>query len=99
MALPPELTRMIYEYADDEELAKLCMLNKNFNKKVCNSGFWAKKIIDRFGLTPEEIRLYKGSNTTWAYYKHLSELYKNGYNESIAMMERIYTIILRSKKL
>lgn len=87
--LPPELTRMIFEYSDDEELAKLCMLNKNFNQKVCNSNFWLNKIINRFGLTPEEIQRFRGNNTLWAYYNHLSELDAN-YRPRTAMIERVY---------
>ena len=87
--LPPEVTRMIFEYADDEELAKLCMLNKDFNQRVCNSNFWLSKIIDRFGLSPEEIQRFRGNNTLWAYYKHLSELDLN-YRPRTMAMERLY---------
>lgn len=72
--LPPDLISMIYEFAEDEELAKLCMLNKDFSTKICNSSFWIKKIINRFGLTPEEIIKNKGNNTAWAYYDHLKKL-------------------------
>ncbi len=74
MTLPPEVTRMIFEYADDEELAKLCMLSKNFNQKVCNSSFWVNKIMSRFGLSSEDIKRFKGNNTLWSYYNHLSRV-------------------------
>lgn len=90
MSLPVELTRMVYEYLDDEELAKTCMLNKNFSEKVCNSEFWIKKIMDRYGLTPEEIRKFKGNNTSWAYYKHLSEIYHTRPVFGPKYIERIY---------
>ena len=93
MELPPDLTRLIFEFSDDEELAKLCMLNKSFSTKVCNSYFWMNKITSRFGLKPEEIREFKGNNTLWAYYNHLSELNKYrrwaGYYGP-AQIERIY---------
>ena len=97
MNLPPELTRLVYEYAEDEELAKLCMLNKNFSSRVCNSDFWMKRIIDRFGLNPDEIRQFKRTNTLWAYYKHLSELHNKYHRGNVkgkgygpAQIERIY---------
>jgi len=90
MTLPAELTRMVYEYLDDEDLAKTCMLNKNFSEKVCNNEFWIKKIMDRYGLTPEEIREFKGNNTLWAYYKHLSEIYHTRSLFGPKYIERIY---------
>lgn len=81
--IPPEVTRMIYEYADDEELAKLCMLNKNFHNKVCNSSFWVKKIMDRYGLSPEEIKQFRGNNTVSSYYTHLGDITKNYINREV----------------
>ncbi len=89
MTLPPELTRMIFEYADDEELAKQCMLNKNFATKVCNSGFWINKIVNRFGLDPNEIQQFKHNNTVWAYYKHLAEL-DDEHRPRTVLVERLY---------
>lgn len=87
--LPLDLKRLIVEYADDEELAKLCMLNKNFSTKVCNSSFWLNKIVDRFGLTPDEINRFKGKNTLWGYYKHLSEINEQ-YETPTRILELIY---------
>ena len=88
--LPVDIKRLVYEYADDEELAKLCMLNKNFSEKVCNSNFWINRISSRFGIPIEEIREFKGKNTLWAYYKHLSEL-ATEYNPLLVRdFEKIY---------
>ncbi len=91
MTLPPDLTRMIFEYSDDEELARLCMLNKNFSNKVCNSNFWMRKIMDRFGLNPKEIRQFQNNNTMWAYYNHLKYVEEKEYRFlPVAAVERIY---------
>lgn len=90
MNIPIDITRLILEYADEEELAKACLLNKNFSSKICNSSFWIKKIITRFGLTRGEIDKFKGNNTTWAYYKHLVNLEDRDFLLPPGDMERIY---------
>jgi len=85
---PVDIQRHILNYLDDEDLANNCMLNKDFARKVCNDNFWINKIIDRYGLTYEEILKFKGKNTTWGYYMHLSEILHE--NDIIGNIERVY---------
>ena len=88
--LPIDVTRLIMEYADDEELAKNCMLNKFFSEKVCDDNFWMRKIFERFGLNREEVNLYKRGNSIIAYYNYLSNVEKLGLSTPVAELERIY---------
>ena len=88
--LPIDVTRLIMEYTDDEELAKNCMLNKFFSVKVCDDNFWMRKIFERFGLNREEVNLYRKGNSIIAYYNYLSNVEKLGLSTPVAELERIY---------
>ena len=48
------------------------MIDKNFNKRICNNDFWLNKIRQRFGLSKEYIDLSRNKNTYWAYYNYLA---------------------------
>jgi hypothetical protein len=79
--LPKDVLRLSLNYLDDEDLAKSCMLNKNFSKNICNDDFWLNKIMLRYKLNLNEIDEYKGNNTYWAYYNNLAE-YVRGLPDS-----------------
>lgn len=65
---------ILNSYLDDADLSSMCMLNRRFNERICTSNFWKNKIVERFGLTGDEIERYRDGNTYWAYYNFLSTL-------------------------
>jgi len=71
--VPADILRLTYDYLDDPELARACLVNKDFNKKLCNSKLWIQKIIQKFGLTSKQIDKYKGNNTYISYYLYLNK--------------------------
>ena len=70
--LPDDVTRSILFLLDDTDLIKACSLNENFSKKICNDNFWLNKIINRFGLSGEEVKRYSKGMTYLDYYKKLA---------------------------
>ena len=72
-----DVLRLTLGHLDDEDLAKACVLNKEFSNKICNNNFWINKIYNRFDLLKDQMDLYKGENTYWAYYNYLSDFEKN----------------------
>ena len=69
---PDVMRSILNSYLDDDDLATMCMLNHRFNERICNSNFWRNKIMERFGLSREEIERYRGGNTYWSYYNFLA---------------------------
>ena len=49
------------------------MVDKNFNKRVCNDTFWINKIVNRFGLSINEINVNRGNNSYAAYYFNVAD--------------------------
>jgi len=70
--LPKDILQLLISKLDDEHLAVMCMIDKNFNKRICNNDFWLNKIRQRFGLSKEYIDLSRNKNTYWAYYNYLA---------------------------
>ena len=88
--LPADVSRLIYLYLDDVELAEACMVDKSFSDKVCNSTFWINRIIERFPvLNITVINIYKKGNTYWAYYYNLVKAIQD---------EPLYDVLIDSAK-
>ena len=60
-------------YLDDMTLLSACQSNKKIYQRVCNN-IWIKRIMDRFGLSIDDIRKYKGNMTYSSYYFHLKDV-------------------------
>ncbi len=72
-SIPSEVLQLSLGYLDDLSLARACMINKDMNKRVCNNTFWINKIVNRFGLSINEINDYRGNNSYAAYYFDLAD--------------------------
>ena len=72
--LPDDVTRSILYLLDDTDLARTCLTNKNFSKKICNNTFWLNKILNKYPLTAEEIKEFSKGKTYWAYYFDLNRI-------------------------
>lgn len=59
---------------DDYTLSKACQVNKKFYKKLCQVE-WIKRIVNRFGLTRNQIDKYKYMKSYQQYYYYLDELF------------------------
>ncbi len=55
-------------YLDDETLYQACVVNKKFAHRVCNNVMWVNKIMQRTGMSRQEMDLYRGNNNYWAFY-------------------------------
>ena len=75
--LPGDVTRSVLYLLDDTDLMNACSVNKDFSNRLCNDSFWLNKIINKYGLTAEQINKYKKDNTYLAYYLKLNEDTKN----------------------
>ena len=75
--LPADVTKSILYLLDDIDLANACLVNKDFSKRICNDTFWLHKIINKYGLTHDEIKRYKKNNTYLAYYLKLNKYILN----------------------
>ena len=56
--LNADVTRSILYLLDDDSLFNACSVNEHFSKKICNDTFWFNKILNKYPLTADEIRLY-----------------------------------------
>jgi len=79
MNLPKDVLRLTIDYLDDLSLAYACMINKDFNERICNDDYWLNKIFIRYNtgdpryfLSRDIIDKYKKGNTYWAYYYNLN---------------------------
>jgi len=71
--LPADVLRLTYGHLDDADLARACLVNKDFNEKLCNSKAWIRRILDDFPLTLDEINKYRGNNNYASYYLNLKK--------------------------
>lgn len=52
--LPADVVRQILGLLDDRSLFDACCINKYFSK-ICNSGFWINRLLNKYCLTLDEI--------------------------------------------
>ena len=101
-SLPADVTRSVLYLLDDADLANVCFLNRDFSKKLCDDTFWLNKIINKYGLTSDEIKKYKKNNSYLAYYVKLSEDTENlNPNDMLSMgskKERADLMIIALKR-
>ena len=71
--LPNDVIKLILGYADDDNLAAMCMINSNFANKICNKTFWLNKLQQRYRLSKTYIDNIIENNTYWGFYKYLSD--------------------------
>lgn len=79
--IPPDIFRKIFQFLDDEEIDKICV-----SEKVCNDFFWIQRIMNKFGLTPEEISRNRG-NDIRKYYNRLNMLTKEKFEAILTKPE------------
>lgn len=84
--LPADVLELTYGYLDDVDLMKACLVNKDFNRKLCNNKAWVRKIMDKYQLSSEEIDRYKRDNTYGAYYMRLNEMVKEYSPDALLIM-------------
>ena len=64
-----DIDREILLQADDETLLKMCVLNKNMNKNVCNNDLFRRRMEQRYPhLIPKEVKDWKSLYLKTIYY-------------------------------
>ena len=99
--IPADILQLTYGYLDDADLARACLVSKDFNKKVCNSKVWIRKIIDNYLLSREEIDKYRGNSSYAAYYLKLKQYAGANVNHILArgIYRRSYDLVLMALRL
>ena len=71
--IPRDVLRLMMqnlEGQDDAALAALCMVDKNFNHRVCGDEYWYGVLSRRLGLSREYVDLIRGNNGLPALYRY-----------------------------
>ncbi len=66
--LPIDVIRLILDYLDSFDLRSMCMLNRNFNYRICNDKYWLSRLCSDYDLTKNTIDKYRKHNSYAAYY-------------------------------
>ena len=69
--IPADILQLTYSYLSDADLARACLVSKDFNRKLCNDDVWLRKIQEKFPLSKEEIDRYRGNINYISYYLYL----------------------------
>ena len=61
------------EGQDDSALAALCMVDKNFNQRICGDEYWYGVLKRRLGLSREYVDFVRGNNSLPALYRYFTD--------------------------
>ena len=87
--LPPDVLRFMMTWLEDEDILSSCMVDRNFNQRVCNNEYWKRKIIEKHGLNTDEIERLRGGNSYLSFYVMMNRFAALGPNLTSATREAV----------
>ena len=72
-SLPPDLRRLTLSLLDDVDLTNILPIKNRLLQSSLDRTFWLNKIVNKYGLTYDQIEKYRKKNTHAAYYNKLNQ--------------------------
>ena len=87
--ISPDVLRFMMTWLEDEDILSACMVDKNFNQRVCNDQYWINKIKEKHGFSSDEIERLRRGNSYLSFYVMMNRFAALGRNLEYATREAV----------
>ena len=87
--ISPDVLRFMMTWLEDDDILSACMVDRNFNQRVCNDQYWINKIKEKHGFSSDEIERLRGDNSYLSFYVMMNRFAALGRNLESATREAV----------